>query len=95
MAKPTLSIEDRLAAIEQRLNRLEGKPGEGWQPLPVLAAHPDSPYSRWTLISQIRAALKDPSSSKIKSGVHFVNDTGRYYVRPIPYLKAMGVQVNE
>jgi hypothetical protein len=90
MAKTT-SIEARLAAVEERLDKLEGEPGSDWQPLIKLIDHPSNPFPRWALISQMRAAIKDPSASQLKYGVHFVNGTGRYYVRPLPYLKAVGV----
>ena len=90
MAKTT-SIEARLAAVEERLGKLEGKPGSDWQPLIELITHPSNPFPRWALINQMQAAIKDPSASQLKYGVHFVNGTGRYYVRPLPYLKAVGV----
>ena len=90
MAKTT-SIEARLAALEERLDKLEGKPGSDWQPLIELITHPSNPFPRWALINQMQAAIKDPSTSQLKYGVHFVNGTGRYYVRPLPYLKAVGV----
>jgi hypothetical protein len=90
MAKTT-SIEARLAAVEERLDKLEGKPGSDWQPLIELITHPNNPFPRWALINQMQAAIKDPSASRLKYGVHFINTTGRYYVRPLPYLKAVGV----
>ena len=90
MAKTT-SIEARLAAVEERLGKLEGKPGSDWQPLIELITHPSNPFPRWALINQMQAAIKDPSASQLKYGVHFVNGTGRYYVRPLPYLEAVGV----
>jgi hypothetical protein len=90
MAKTT-SIEARLAAVEERLDKLEGKPGSDWQPLIELITHPSNPFPRWALINQMQAAIKDPTASQLKYGVHFVNGTGRYYVRPLPYLKAVGV----
>jgi hypothetical protein len=96
MAKPTLSIEDRLAAIERELKRLKSSAhGNGWQPLAKLIAHEDNPYPRSTLIEQMKAAIDDPLSSPLENGVHFVNTSGRYYVKPVPYLRAMGVQVND
>ena len=97
MAKSTLSIEDRLAAIEAVIKTLrrESPNGDGWEKLSVLAAHPDNPYPRRTLINQMLAAGEDPASSPLENGVHFVNTSGRYYVKPVPYLRAMGVHVNE
>jgi len=91
MAKNTSLIEARLAAVEERLDKLEGKPGSDWQPLIELITHPSNPFPRWALINQMQAAIKDPSASQLEYGVHFVNGTGRYYVRPLPYLKAVGV----
>jgi len=90
MAKTT-SIEARLSALEERLDKLEGKPVSDWQPLIELITHPSNPFPRWALINQMQAAIKDPTASQLKYGVHFVNGTGRYYVRPLPYLKAVGV----
>ena len=102
MAKSTLSIEDRLSAaeellgkLEERLDKLEGKPGSDWQPLFALVTHPGNPYPRWTLVNQMRCAIESPESSPLKERVHFINTTGRYYVRPIPYLKAIGAQISE
>ena len=89
------SIEELLDKLEERLDKLEGKPGSDWQPLFALATYPGNPYSRWTLVNQMRCAIEDPSSSPLKEGVHFINTTGRYYVRPIPYLKAIGAQISE
>ena len=95
MAKSTLLIEERLALIEERVAKLEGKPGSDWQPLNALVTHQDNPYPRWTLVGQMRAAIKDPKSSPLKDGMHFTNTSGRYYVRPLPYLRAMGVVIDE
>jgi hypothetical protein len=95
MAKSTLLIEERLAAIEERLDKIEGKSGSDWQPLSALVTHKDNPYSRWALINQMRAvinaAIDEPTPNLLREGVHFINTTGRYYVRPLPYLKAVGV----
>ena len=84
-------LEELLDKIEERLDKLEGKPGSDWQPLIELITHPSNPFPRWALINQMQAAIKDPSANQLKCGVHFVNGTGRYYVRPLPYLEAVGV----